>query len=114
MRRSRAARRNKRIKIQKPSVIQDEFGEHVPGWSDVVDVYSSVEPLRVKTKISGSNERSAITHVLSFLWRPSLLEIDDSWRVIYKERVFDIDSAINIDENSIEIELACTEGIREG
>jgi len=110
----RAGRLRHRITLQKPAGTRDAVGERTTTWSNVVSSWpAAIEPLRVQELVGISQFQSRITHRIMLRYSTEIESIDHSWRVLFGLRVFVIEGVRNIDERNRELELLCSEGLRE-
>ena len=49
-------RLNRRVTIQRPIATKDAFGQESIGWDDVITVWGSVRPVRVKEQTAGGQD----------------------------------------------------------
>lgn len=98
---------NKKISIQKQGSTKDQYGHTVETW-DVFknNVWASVDPIVGKEYFAAETVNSEVTHKIRFRYLPG---IDPSMRIVYKNRKFSIQSAINYKEANIEWQLMCRE-----
>lgn len=110
----RAGRLDNRVNVQSPTGSRDAVGERVTSWSNVVTDYpAGIEPLKVAERNIASQQHSSTTHRIMLRYASALSTIDASWRILFGSRIFTIDGVRNINEKNRELELLCTEGLRE-
>jgi SPP1 family predicted phage head-tail adaptor len=95
-----------RIVLQKVTMMRDEEGNAVETWSDFVTVWASVEPIRGREYFEAAaiNTENDLRFVIRYR-----SGITSEMRVWYNDRIFDIQSVIDIDEAHKELELICKE-----
>ena len=99
-----------RVTFQRNTPTKGNAGQEVDSWSDLGKAFASIRPVRGREYLTQSGENSDVTHSIgcraqdSFTLRP-----DD--RVLYGSRVFDIKSALDVDERGRDLELMCVERI---
>jgi len=79
----------------------------VTGWQDIATVWAAVEPLRGREYFQMQNTQSELTVRVRIRYLPG---VAGAMRVIYGDRIFNIQSVIDVDERRREMELMCTEG----
>jgi SPP1 family predicted phage head-tail adaptor len=109
----RAGRLNRLITLQQESETEptDNLNTPVVEWQDVVRVWASVEPLRGREYLETKN----VNPELSVRVRIRYLEgVSRKMRVKYGERIFNIESVIDVEEQHREMELMCSEVFPDG
>lgn len=97
------------IKIQEFVEEVDEYGTPIgSGWQDVMAVWASIEPIRGREYIQLQNTQAELTTRIRMRYRPG---ITPAMRVLYQDRVFDIQSVIDINERRRYLELMCIEKV---
>ena len=97
-----------KIDIQEPIETKNSFGEIESTWQTFVIAYASIVPISGKEYFSSSRLNSEVTHKLEIRYTQNILP---KMRVSYGERVFNIESVINIREERKTIQLMCIEVI---
>jgi SPP1 family predicted phage head-tail adaptor len=100
-------RRDKLITLQRRGSAQDSVGQTVETWTDISQAWATIKPITGREYFNASGERAEVTHRVSIWWISGVAPRD---RVLYRSRVFDIKSAINVDERNKDLELMCVEG----
>ncbi|MGB9780623.1 phage head closure protein [Caldanaerobacter sp.] len=95
-----------RITIQQPVESSNTFGEVEKTWQDVATVWASIEPLRGREYFNSQQINAEVTTQIRIRYRPG---IKPKMRVVYGERIFDIQSVIDVEERHKEIHLMCKE-----
>lgn len=95
-----------RITIQQPVESSNTFGEVEKTWQDVATVWASIEPLRGREYFDSQQINAEVTTRIRIRYRPG---IKPKMRVVYGERIFDIQSVIDVEERHKEIHLMCKE-----
>jgi len=108
-----AGKRRHRVTLQSPAGSRDAVGERVTTWTNVATVWASIEPLGTREQFAAAQAQASTTHKLNIAYGSEIAAIDSAWRVLFGSRVFVLDGPPrNIDERNREIELLCTEGLR--
>ncbi len=98
-----------RITIQEPvEGDKDSQGKPVITWTEVKEVWASIEPMRGKELYEVKQINTTTTHKVIIRYYSGLLT---KYRILFGERIFGIDNIINISERNILMELLCEEKI---
>jgi len=96
-----------RVTIQEFVEQMDEYGTPLGGaWQDVATVWAAVEPIQGREYILLQNTQSELTARVRIRYCPG---ITPAMRVVYGDRIFDIQSVIDPEERHIELQLMCKE-----
>jgi len=104
----RAGKLKKRVVIQKNTPTQDAYGSEVESWATFATRWASVEPLKGQEFFAAQQTDAALTVAFRLRY---LAGVTTEMRVSYNSRLFDIHSAINVDERNRELILMCTEAV---
>ena len=110
----KAGKLRHRITIQAKGMTQDPVtGEMVEGWSDLVSVWASVEPLSTREFIAASAGQSEITARIVVRYRDGL---DSTMRAIHRGKVYEFAGPPLADKDSgLEyLTIPAKEGVRNG
>jgi len=105
-----------RIKIQKRNRTLDMYGQRQDSWEDYLSVRANVRPVSGMEKIASMSVAASLTHTILVRYRNEFrfpLKVA-SMRVLFDERVFDIDSVRNLEERNRWAVLNCVEGSFDG
>ncbi|MDB6061562.1 MAG: phage head-tail adaptor [Verrucomicrobiaceae bacterium] len=102
----RAGDLDKRAQIQRRSTAQDDFGQPLETYTDVVTRWIKIEPLSGREFISRSGEAADSTHKITL--RP-FNGLTPAHRIVYHARIFDIQHVANIAERGVDMILICKE-----
>lgn len=103
-----ASELDKRITIQTLSLVPNDSGGSVETWSTFVQAWAKINPRLGNERFFGQRLEEIITHVLTIRYVPG---ITATMRVLYRDRIFQIKSAINELENDQTLFLLCQEGV---
>lgn len=110
----RAGKLRQRVILQSPSGSRDAVGERTTTWTDVATVWASVNPLTARELIAAGQMQSELSHRVRIRHSSAVAAIDASWRVMFGSRILVVAAPPrNIEETDREIELLCSEGVRE-
>lgn len=79
-----------RITIQKPTDAIDTFGHRLKNWIDVATVWAEVRPVGSNERLIAFQMQSGQTHVIKTRWQPDLIDVTGEYRIVFKERLFNI------------------------
>jgi SPP1 family predicted phage head-tail adaptor len=107
---------NKRISLQQRSIAQDASGAQVDSWTDLGDLWASIEPLNGRELIAAQAVQSEISHKITIRYQSQFANPQQiaAMRIKYKGRLFNIHGSINIGEANRKIEILATEGLNPG
>ena len=95
-----------RITFQQPVKAEDGYGGHVVTWANLVSVWARVEPISGREYFEAHKIQAEVTHRVKVRW---LVTVNKSMRILYGERVLEIESIIDIDERRKFLEIFCRE-----
>lgn len=99
---------NRRIVIERPWSIQDDFGQMVITWAPIHAAWAAVEPLQGREYWAAAAAQAERTVRVRIRYLPG---IDSTLRVKYGERVFGITAVIDPQEAHRELQLMCKENV---
>lgn len=97
---------NKRITLQRREEVLGPTGQPSEQWADVARVWASIQPIVGREYFNASGERAEITHEVN---TRAQFECRPQDRIMYGERVFNIRSALNVDERGRYLRLMVVE-----
>lgn len=108
-----------RVVIQKGTETADTAGQPVIVWADWATRWSKITPLRGTERIHGLQLDAKLTHKILMYWDSTTKLIEpDLYRIKFgkradgtTDRIFDVNAAINVKEQDVELELHCTEAV---
>jgi SPP1 family predicted phage head-tail adaptor len=98
---------NRRITIQAESPTQDESGQPLNSWTDVLHTWASIHAATGKEIFAASGFVSELTHVLTIRF-PSV-PVHSPMRVLFRGRVFIIQAVSDPTEDRVQLNLLCKE-----
>ena len=112
----RAGRLRERVRIERKPTNpdQNEFGEEIQDWEEVVTAWASVEPLRGREFVEARQEQNQITVKIRMRYQRGITILPDSMRAIWVDgdefrHVYDILFVQNIMGMDKEVDLMCKE-----
>lgn len=97
---------SKRVTLQTATETRDTDGSVIQTWSDTATVRAAVEPLVGREYWAAQQINAERTVRFRIRYRSG---VTPKMRVSYDSRVFDIKSAINVNERGRELVLMCEE-----
>ena len=101
----RAGSLKHKISIEIYTSSTNEFNEETKQWEFYRSVYASITPLSAKEYFK-AGVHSEATHKVEIRY---ISEITSKMRIIYDNRIFNIESVLNIREENKTLQLICTE-----
>lgn len=95
-----------RITIQKLNNSQNEYGEVSELWEDILNVRAGIYPISGKEFFAAETVNSEISHKVKIRYIEGIMP---NMRIKFNNRIFSIESVINFQERSIELQLLCKE-----
>lgn len=95
-----------RVTLQKHESYQDDELNWVTGWNDHVTVWAKILGLRGKEIIEAGASSVKITNRIYIRYRDG---IDETMRIKFGDRYFEIVHVNNLEERNVEIEILANE-----
>lgn len=102
----RSGKLRKRVYLQQPCGVANDYGEPVVTWVTYATVWADIEPLSGRDQILAQQSSSPHTYKITIRY---IKHINGSHRILYGTRIFEINSVINWEERNVYLELQCTE-----
>lgn len=99
------------ITIQQKTGTQNDYGEEIEDWVDVVTIRAGIYPINGKEFFAAETVNSEITHKVNMRYIPNKT-ITPDMRIRFQDRYLQILSVINFQEKNVELQLMCKEIIR--
>jgi SPP1 family predicted phage head-tail adaptor len=94
------------ITFQVQTETQNDYGEEIKDWVEIVAVWASINPISGKEFFAAEKLNSEVSHKINLRYTPG---ITSDMRIRFGERYFHIISVINFQEKNIELQLLCKE-----
>lgn len=105
----RAGRLKHKVTIESPIEVPDEAGEwEVAIWGVYATRRAEITPLSGTEQFRAQHLDPEVTHSMRMRF---VKGITPEMRIVWGDRIFDIQSALNVEERSREIEILATERI---
>lgn len=98
-----------RVTIQELAEVQNTFGEVPQVWQDAEVSWASVEPLAGRELFAAQQVRPELTHKIVMRYR----QISTKNRILFGNRIFNIDSVVNKDERNVMLTIMAIEKVLE-
>lgn len=95
-----------RVTLQRRVTVTDNEGFTTEQWQDWVTVWAAVEPIRGREYFAAAAVEAEVTLRIRIRYRAG---VTPDMRVAYGQRIFDIQSVIDVGGRHREIELMCRE-----
>jgi SPP1 family predicted phage head-tail adaptor len=109
----KAGKLRHRVTIQRPGQTQDPVtGEVTNGWTDVVTVWASVEPLSVREFIASEAGQSEVSARITIRYRDG---ITAKMRILHRGQTYNIKGVLADAESGLEyLTLPVSAGVNDG
>ena len=104
----RAGRLRHRVTIQNYTESQNTFGETTKTWADYATIWAAIEPVKGREFWESQQVNAEITTKITMRY---LAGVKPKMRVLDDNRIFEIDSVINVDERNRELQLLVKENV---
>lgn len=84
----------------------DSQGNPLENWNVLKEVWASIEPVRGREVYDIKMVQLEVTHRIIIRYISGL---STKYRILFGDRIFNIDSIINVNERNIYLELMCIE-----
>jgi SPP1 family predicted phage head-tail adaptor len=95
-----------RITIERVSETQDSDSSVIETWSTFTAVQAWIEPISGREYFAAQTTQAEVTHRISLRYLDGAIA---KMRVKHGSRIFDILSAVNVNERNRELQLMCRE-----
>lgn len=104
------------ITIQQRSTTQDSTGGQSLTWTNVKSVYAKIEPLTGRELLAAQQIAAQVSHRLTVRYDPIFADPKTAvaYRVLYNNRIFDVQASMNFEEEDAFVELLAVEGVSQG
>jgi SPP1 family predicted phage head-tail adaptor len=104
------------IVLQRRDLQRDSHGAQVTTWSDVAQLRAAITPLSGREILTAQAFSAQLTHQIVVRYTRCLSDPLDlpKLRILFGQRIFNIQAAINDEESNRQITLLVTEGLSDG
>lgn len=96
------------ITIEEVTETKNSYGESTEVWSTRLHSRASIRPLNGREYFDQAKAESEVSHQIVIRYESG---ITTKMRVNYNNRIFDIQSTLNIDERNHQLKLMCLESV---
>lgn len=96
------------ITIQRKTTTTDAYGGRTETWSAIANTRATVEPLSGSEQFRGLRLKNPVTHRFRFRYRNGITGAD---RIVFRNRVFNIRSVIDENENKRWLNVLAEENV---
>lgn len=87
---------DRRIRIERNTPAQDDYGQMIDNWSELVTLHSSWRRASARETLASSEVSATASDVFEIRWSRAWLDIGPLDRIVYDGRIYDIQSATEI------------------
>ncbi|MFZ3002074.1 MAG: phage head closure protein [Undibacterium umbellatum] len=105
-----------RVELQRLTSTTGSRGQAVSTWVKVSDIWVDIEPLQGNQLVSAQAVHGDVTSRITARYRPDFAtpQLVGKLRIIYKNRIFAIKAALNVDERNRQVDIVASEGMNDG
>lgn len=107
-RKGRASSKNRAIKLQAPTKIPNGQGGFAKGWTDGIDAWAEMIPLRGSEAIEQNIQRSVQLWRVAIRWRQ---DVDTTWRIVHDGKFLNIRSCADAEGTRQDLVMTCESGV---
>jgi SPP1 family predicted phage head-tail adaptor len=100
------SQRSKKVTLQRRTVTRDGHGQPIETWADQGLIWISLRPLTAREIEMNAERHEQVTHEAK---ARAPLQIDAKDRLKYGDRIFEVASVIDRDEEGVEIVMTLVE-----
>ena len=104
-----AGRLRDRIVLLKPAYTRDEFGQDLIHWDRVGPVFAEVVGNGGGTSLSVGRSSITYSHTVRIRFSSVVTGITAAWRMEWRNRIFEISSVLNQNNDNAILELECSD-----
>jgi len=95
-----------RVIMQQNQPTINAFGEETEQWVDIATVWAAVEPIKGREFFAAQKENAETTVIISIRYRKG---ISSDMRILFDNKIFEINVIIDPDERHAELQIMCRE-----
>ena len=95
-----------RLEIQEKKSVKDELGNQVSEWFTVATAWAAIEPIRGEEYWAAGAQQGETIHRVTMRYVPG---VTPEHRLLFGDRILEIESTLNLEERSRLLELLCKE-----
>ncbi|KAA1015971.1 phage head closure protein [Paraburkholderia panacisoli] len=112
----RAGQLNRLVSIQQRVTALDSFGAQPQTWIEIKKVYAYIEALGGSERAAAESVSTDVSHKFTVRYDAIFTDpkVAAAYRIVYANRIFDIQACLNADEANRIVELLAMEGMTLG
>lgn len=83
---------DRRIRIERNTPVQDEYGQEIENWSELVTLHASWRRASAKETLASAEVSATASDVFEIRWSPAWSSVNPRDRLVYDGRTYDIAS----------------------
>lgn len=99
---------NRYVEIQFPDEVQSASGEPSRTWAFKASVWANIRPMRGSELVNAQQVDAQLSHRITIRYRN---DITAKWRICDGDRIFNVESVIDINDRHHMMELVCSEDV---
>ena len=99
---------NRPVTIERPVLTDNGAGGSATTWTKVCTAWAKMRPARGAERFREGQLTASTMETITIRYIPNL---DESWRVNFEGRLFNIRDIADLEERHIYLELSCEEGV---
>jgi SPP1 family predicted phage head-tail adaptor len=97
---------NRRIEIQQYTIVENEIHEEVKQWKTIRRPWAKIHCIgNGREQIVAGKQDLNLKYEITLRYTPG---IDTKMRVVYRDKIYNIDHVVNYKELNVELHLFCT------
>jgi SPP1 family predicted phage head-tail adaptor len=112
----RAGQLNRLVSVQQRATALDSFGAQPQTWVEIKQVYAYIEALSGAERAVAESVSTDVSHKFTVRYDAIFADprVAAAYRIVYNNRIFDIQAVLNEDEANRIVELLAMEGMTLG
>lgn len=100
------------VSIQRRAGLQDSVGQAAEQWQTVFPkIWAAAEPIRGREYFAAGEQQAPVDVRFRIRYREG---IEPAMRVVWRDKPYDIQAAIDIGGERVQLELMCVTGVDDG
>lgn len=87
---------DRRIRIERNTPVQDEYGQETENWSELVTLHASWRRASTKETLASAEVSATASDVFEIRWSPAWSSVNPRDRLVFDGRVYDISAVTEI------------------
>ena len=95
-----------RLSVEANTPGNEAFGEPAESWEEVWKVWGDIRPMQGNEYVQAQQAQSSVSHKITTRYFPGA---NSQMRLVHGERVYNVESVVNVDERNRFLEWMCRE-----